>query len=194
MLRTQATSEVYMSSFLDSCLPRVVWMAIVSIFGVALPFLLITLRAKDLGQVNLEVFDKQPHQNFRCQPFLHVFSVGCTSMGTAFFLRGMIMQRMDAFLFIGSIGVVAILIGILSTIRLLRSFVVLLDDRLVILKGTRKQEIKFNKIQKVFLISGHIAIDTGVIPRTIIPLMFSNWRELYRILVNKSLSGTGKNY
>ena len=71
-------------------------------------------------------------------------------------------------------------------VRLLRSFVILLDDRVIVLAGRRKEEILFDQIRRVFLISGHIAVDTGTIPRTAIPLIFANWRELYRVLLKQA--------
>jgi hypothetical protein len=164
-------------------------MAIVIVFGFALPFLWGSLLARRKGLEAVEALSSQTVALFRCQPITYFFSLGCALMGTAFFLRGMVMPRMDAAIFISALGVLFVIIGFLSTIRLLRTFVILCNDRVTILAGRKQETVSFDDIQKVFLISGHIVVDTGTVPRTTIPLIFSNWQELHRALTKRSVSG-----
>ena len=171
-----------MSTCLDAHLPRVWWIALVVVFMFALPSLAVALYAKRKGEMSIQACSQEVVRTYQCQPIMCFFSSACALLGAVFFCRGLTMPRLDAFMFIGSVGVVFVVLSLFSMARLLRSSVILCHDRVFILIGRRQQVVLFAEIRCVNLISGHIAIDTGAKTRTVIPLIFSKWRELYTVL------------
>lgn len=73
-----------------------------------------------------------------------------------------------------SLGMFFVLISLFECWRLSKARVEITKDAIIYVKLRKKEIVRLDQIKRVFTANGNIIIDTGIIPRTAIPMYFKD--------------------